>query len=111
MLYFTIFLGPEFVDLGPGCCTQDTWLFNQEIEGDFNGKKCFQKCVDFGYDKCGFIEHGWKDSTHCSIVEKYSPCRPLDSSENGCGSHGNNGVHTYKYIGTHCNFHINRYFF
>ena len=85
--------------------------FSDKIEGDFDGKKCFQKCVDFGYDKCGFIERGWKDSTFCSIVEKYSPCPPLDSSGNGCGSTGNNGVHTYKYIGTHCNFHINRCFF
>ena len=87
-----------WADLGAGCCadTNTDALFNGDLS-DLNA--CQDKCTSFG-DRCGYINFGWASSAYCTVIEKGtspSNCAERDTSANGCGSSGNNGVHAYKY--------------
>jgi len=91
-------------DLGAGCCRQSAavsarrYLFNGRLVGQAGLAACKAKCVSFG-EECGFVNYGWAGSRWCSVIKASASCssETLDSSANGCGSSGSDGVRSYIY--------------
>merc|ERR1712129_263200 len=83
-------------DLGPGCCANPTavaTMFNAFL-GTL--QECQAMCTLFA--SCGYIEHGWKDSSFCRVYPKGVDCSNLRSGALDCGKGGGNtGVHVHKY--------------
>ena len=81
------------MSLGAGCCSTSTpSLFNNFL-GSLQGTK--NKCQQLG--DCGYISHGWRGSTFCSVWSDTADCSALNSGDTDCGSSGSAGAHTYRF--------------
>jgi len=52
-------------------------------------------------EDCGYILHGWEASSWCGVVSSQGSCdsHRLNIGPDVCGSRGNNGVHSYRFVG------------
>jgi len=97
----------SFVDMGAGCCNDDSGLaqlFGGTV-ADFVA--CQQKCAE--YASCGHIMYGWHggQTTYCTVISAGASCSSLLTGSSDCGSGGGNGVHTYKQVQVPCHFQQN----
>jgi len=88
----------SWVDEGIGCCSGPRNAGTGKLWGGGvkNLNACKAKCMTF--DNCGYIEYGWRGSTFCYIWSTKQACSSMSSGARDCGSNGNTGVRTYKYV-------------
>lgn len=101
-------LGVDFkwADLGLGCCKDESSpLFDGDLDGGLAG--CKAKCLAF--DNCGYIVHSWDQgrSARCIVLPESANCLPEQLDQGGlghCGSRGDDGVHSYNFLGGYKDF-------
>jgi hypothetical protein len=85
----------KYKDLGPGCCTgPEISKITLSSGGGANTiDECQERCDT--NDKCTAFSWGW-DNGNSNWCSTFTTCSELDNSPTGCGSSGNDGVHSYQ---------------